>query len=166
MATQAITEYSRLGLNLEPPVARITLHHPPLNVIDIPMMRELQQVLADIEARPEISTLLFEGSERAFSAGVDVRAHMPDQVEEMLSEFHAVIRGLVATRKITLCAVKGACLGGGAELAIVCDMVYTARDANWGFPEIKLGCYPPVATVALPALVGQKRAHELILTGR
>jgi cyclohexa-1,5-dienecarbonyl-CoA hydratase len=45
-------------------------------------------------------------------------------------------------------------------------MVYTARDANWGFPEIKLGCYPPVAAVALPALVGQKRAHELILTGR
>jgi len=166
MATQAITEHSRLQLNVEPQVARITLHHPPLNVIDIPMMRELQQVLAEMEARPEISTLLFEGSERAFSAGVDVRAHMPDQVEEMLREFHAVIRSLVATRKITLCAVKGACLGGGAELALVCDMVYTARDASWGFPEIKLGCYPPVAAVALPALVGQKRAHELILTGR
>jgi cyclohexa-1,5-dienecarbonyl-CoA hydratase len=84
----------------------------------------------------------------------------------MLRGFHDVIRRLVATRKITLCAVKGACLGGGAELALVCDMVYTARDAAWGFPEIKLGCFPPVAAVALPTVVGQKRAEELILTGR
>ena len=79
---------------------------------------------------------------------------------------NAVIRAIVASRKITIAAVQGACLGGGAELAAVCDMVYTARDATWGFPEIKLGCYPPVAAVALPALVGQKRAAELILTGR
>ena len=77
-----------------------------------------------------------------------------------------MIRGIVASRKITIAVVKGACLGGGGELAAVCDMVYTARDATWGFPEIKLGCYPPVAAVALPALVGQKRAAELILTGR
>jgi len=84
----------------------------------------------------------------------------------MLNSFHAVIRAIVASRKITIAAVQGACLGGGAELAAVCDMVYTARDATWGFPEIKLGCYPPVAAVALPALIGQKRAAELILTGR
>ena len=77
-----------------------------------------------------------------------------------------MIRAIVASRKVTIAAVRGVCLGGGAELAAVCDMVYTARDATWGFPEIKLGCYPPVAAVALPALVGQKRAAELILTGR
>jgi len=130
------------------------------------MMRELQQALAEIEARSDISVVLFEGDPRAFSAGVDVKAHLPEQVHEMLSSFHAVIRAIVASRKITIAAVQGACLGGGAELASVCDMVYTARDATWGFPEIKLGCYPPVAAVALPALVGQKRATELILTGR
>jgi enoyl-CoA hydratase/carnithine racemase len=62
--------------------------------------------------------------------------------------------------------VHGNCLGGGAELAMVCDMVYTVRDAVWGFPEIELGCYPPVACTGLAALVGQKRAAELILTGR
>jgi enoyl-CoA hydratase/carnithine racemase len=72
----------------------------------------------------------------------------------------------VASRKVTIAAVRGVCLGGGAELAAVCDMVYTTRDARWGFPEIKLGCYPPVATVVLAALIGQKRATELILTGR
>jgi len=89
-----------------------------------------------------------------------------DQIREMLTGFHAVIRVIVASRKVTIACVQGACLGGGAELASVCDLVYTARDATWGFPEIKLGCYPPVAAVALPALIGQKRASELILTGR
>jgi cyclohexa-1,5-dienecarbonyl-CoA hydratase len=84
----------------------------------------------------------------------------------MLTKFHAVIRALVATKKVTIAAVHGHCLGGGAELAMVCDLVYTTENAQWGFPEIKLGCYPPVACTALVALVGQKRAAELILTGR
>jgi len=151
---------------VKPPVARIILRNPPLNVIDIPMMRELQQGLAEIESRSDISIVVFEGDSRAFSAGVDVKAHVPEQVHEMLTSFHGVIRAVVDSRKVTIAAVEGACLGGGAELASVCDMVYTARNATWGFPEIKLGCYPPVAAVALPALVGQKRATELILTGR
>jgi cyclohexa-1,5-dienecarbonyl-CoA hydratase len=83
-----------------------------------------------------------------------------------LSKFHAVIRALVSTTKVTIAAVNGLCLGGGAELAMVCDLVYTTEDAQWGFPEIKLGCYPPVAVTALAALVGQKHAADLILTGR
>ena len=92
-------------------------------------------------------------------------AHTPDKVGGMLAKFHSVIRALVATKKVTIAAVHGHCLGGGAELAMVCDMVYTTNSAQWGFPEIKLGCYPPVACTALAALVGQKRAAELILTG-
>lgn len=148
------------------PVARIRLAHPPVNVIDMAMMESLTKILAEIEAKPEITAIVIEGNDRAFSAGVDVAAHVPEKVHAMLTSFHAVIRAVVASRKITIAAVRGTCLGGGAELAAVCDMVYTARDATWGFPEIKLGCYPPVAAVALPALVGQKRASELILTGR
>jgi cyclohexa-1,5-dienecarbonyl-CoA hydratase len=62
--------------------------------------------------------------------------------------------------------VKGYCLGGGAELAMVCDIVITTESAHWGFPEIRLGCYPPVAAAALAAVVGQKVAAELVLTGR
>jgi cyclohexa-1,5-dienecarbonyl-CoA hydratase len=83
-----------------------------------------------------------------------------------LLKFHNVIRVLVASRKVTIASVHGHCLGGGAELAMVCDMAFTTASAQWGFPEIKLGCYPPVACTALAALVGQKRAAELILTGR
>ncbi|MBZ5546747.1 MAG: enoyl-CoA hydratase/isomerase family protein [Acidobacteriia bacterium] len=156
----------RLETEVAPPVARVKLVHPPLNVIDLSLARSLTTIVSDLDSRPDISVIVFEGDSRAFSAGVDIKAHLPDQVHEMLTSFHAVIRAIVASRKITIAAVQGACLGGGAELAAVCDMVYTARDATWGFPEIKLGCYPPVAAVALPALVGQKRAAELILTGR
>jgi cyclohexa-1,5-dienecarbonyl-CoA hydratase len=148
------------------PVGRVRLANPPLNVIDLAMARELGSALAELEARPDISVIVLEGNAGVFSAGVDIKAHMPEQIREMLTSFHAVIRALVSSRKVTIAAVRGSCLGGGAELASVCDIVYTARDATWGFPEIKLGCYPPVATVALPVLVGQKRASELILTGR
>jgi cyclohexa-1,5-dienecarbonyl-CoA hydratase len=163
MATAAT---SRVEVDVTVPIARITLINPPLNVIDLPMMLELQRAFAEIESRTDISTILFQGDARAFSAGVDIKAHLPEQIHEMLTSFHAVIRAIVASRKVTIAAVRGACLGGGAELAAVCDMVYSARDAGWGFPEIKLGCYPPVAAVVLATLIGQKRAAELILTGR
>jgi cyclohexa-1,5-dienecarbonyl-CoA hydratase len=96
---------------------------------------------------------------------VSVAIHTPENVQSMLEKFHAVIRWLVTTRKIVVAVVHGNCFGGGAELAMVCDLVYTTKSAQWGFPEITLGCFPPVACTALAALIGQKRASELILTG-
>ncbi len=165
MATGTLTQ-SRITLDFQPPVARLTLHHPPLNVIDLAMMDELAQALAEIEARDDVSTVLLSGAGKSFSVGVDVAAHTPDKVADMLAKFHAVIRALVNSKKVTIAAVHGHCLGGGAELAMVCDLVYTVDTASWGFPEIKLGCYPPVAATALAALVGQKHAADLILTGR
>jgi cyclohexa-1,5-dienecarbonyl-CoA hydratase len=159
-------ELSRLAVAVEPPVARITLQHAPLNVIDIAMMDELATALADLEERTDIAVVVLSASGKAFSVGVDVAAHTPDKIQEMLSKFHGVILKLVGTKKVTIAAVHGHCLGGGAELAMVCDLVYTAENATWGFPEIKLGCYPPVAATALAALVGQKHAADLVLTGR
>ncbi len=165
MVTGTLTQ-SRVALDFQPPVARLTLHHPPLNVIDLTMMDELAQALAEIEARADVSIVVLSGTGKSFSVGVDVAAHTPDKVAGMLAKFHAVIRALISTKKVTIAAVHGHCLGGGAELAIVCDLVYTVDTASWGFPEIKLGCYPPVAATALSALVGQKHAADLILTGR
>jgi cyclohexa-1,5-dienecarbonyl-CoA hydratase len=166
MITQSLTKFSRITLDLELPLARIVLNNPPLNVIDIPMMDELEEALTEIEARVEISVLIIRGSQRAFSGGVDVAAHTPDKVEQMLAKFHRIIRALVGSKKVTIAAVHGHCLGGGAEIAMVCDLAFTSELATWGFPEIKLGCYPPVAVTALAALVGQKHAADLVLTGR
>lgn len=162
----ADSKLARVSLEMEDAVARIILRNPPVNVIDVRMMEELAQVLAEIEAQSHLTAVIVIGEGRAFSAGVDIAAHTPDKVEEMLTKFHALVRALVAMRKVTVAAVHGLCLGGGAELAMVCDLVYTSEDAEWGFPEIKLGCFPPVACTALAALVGQKKAAELILTGR
>ncbi|MGA8493111.1 MAG: enoyl-CoA hydratase/isomerase family protein [Terriglobales bacterium] len=166
MTTYPLTKFSRITLDFEPPVARLVLNTPPLNIIDIPMMDELAEALAELEARDEICVLVIRGSQRAFSAGVDVAAHTADKVEQMLAKFHGVIRSLVGSKKVTIAAVHGNCLGGGAEMAMVCDLVYTSELATWGFPEIKLGCFPPVAVTALAALVGQKHAADLVLTGR
>lgn len=159
-------EYKKINVELLDQTARIALNNPPLNVIDIPMMEELAVALADIERRAGIMAIVIGGSERAFSAGVDIPAHEPRSVKEMLTKFHAVIRALVATRKLTIANVRRHCLGGGAELALMCDLVYASEDAVFGFPEIKLAAFPPVAMVALSAVVGQKRAAELVLTAR
>ncbi len=97
---------------------------------------------------------------------MDVAAHTPEKIDAMLQKFHGLILALAKFPKITIAEVHGACLGGGAELAMVCDMCFTTEQAKWGFPEITLGCYPPMACAALAALVGQKRAADLIFTGR
>jgi len=95
-----------------------------------------------------------------------VAIHTPDKVPAMLQKFHSVVLALAKCQKITIAEVHGVCLGGGAELAMICDMAFTTDTAKWGFPEITLGCYPPVACAALAAIVGQKRAADLIFSGR
>jgi cyclohexa-1,5-dienecarbonyl-CoA hydratase len=109
---------------------------------------------------------VFAGSGRAFSSGVDIAAHTKENVRNMLTAFHGVIKAVAATKKLTIASVRRHCLGGGAELALLCDVVYATPDSVWGFPEIKLACFPPVATVALASIVGQKLAAEMVLTGR
>ena len=147
-------------------MARIVLRHPKQNILDFQMMDELSASLDQLEALRDVSTILIAAAGEHFSAGVDIPSHTPDKVAIMLEKFHSVIRRLLKTSKVTVAAVKGYCLGGGAELAMTCDIVITTDTAHWGFPEIRLGCYPPVAAAALASVVGQKHAAELILTGR
>lgn len=163
---EKLSSSERVRVALDLPFARLTLMNGKQNVIDLPMMDELYLTLEQLEQRPEVSTIILSGAGEHFSAGVDIPSHVPDKVAAMLEKFHKAIRRLARTPKVTLAVVRGYCLGGGAELAMVCDLVVTSDNVRWGFPEIKLGCYPPVAAAALAAVVGQKRAAELILTGR
>ena len=156
---------SRIKLTYSERIAAVALSNPPVNVIDIPMMEELASAFAEIEQQDDVCVILFRGEGKGFSAGVDIAAHTLEQIETMLTKFHGVIRAIAKSEKITLAQVHGNCLGGGAELALMCDIVYTDIDATWGFPEIKLACYPPVACAALASVIGQKRAAELIFTG-
>jgi cyclohexa-1,5-dienecarbonyl-CoA hydratase len=157
---------SRVAVNYDGALARVTFTHPPLNVFDFQQMDDLAAVVKQIELRREIIAVVLSGGERAFSAGVDVAVHTPENIPTMLQKFHSLVLALAKLTKITIAEVRGACLGGGAEVAMACDMCFTSEKAKWGFPEITLGCYPPVACAALAALVGEKRAADLIFTGR
>ncbi|MBI3666809.1 MAG: enoyl-CoA hydratase/isomerase family protein [Acidobacteria bacterium] len=148
-------------------VARITLARPPLNILDIPAILELSQAIVEAEERPEVrAVVLAAEGEKAFSVGVEVRDHTAERVGEMLGAFHQVFRVLARTEKITLAAVRGFCLGGGCELATFCDLVVAADNAQFGQPEIQLACFPPVAAITFPRLIGEKKAAELLLTGK
>src|ERR1700733_16281514 len=114
-AASTDAKLSRILFEIEGAVARIELRNPPLNIIDIPMMEELAQAIVQIEARPAVSVVVLTGAGKAFSAGVDVAVHTPDKAGEMLEKFQALIRSLVATKKVTVAAVHGNSLGGGAE---------------------------------------------------
>jgi cyclohexa-1,5-dienecarbonyl-CoA hydratase len=165
MITHITPSFRKIRLQIEAPVAQITLENSPVNVIDLPMMAELIAAIERVEQRPDVTTVVFSGSGVDFSAGVDINAHTPDNARNMLVEFHSVIRSLVSTKKVTIAAVHGNCLGGGAELALMCDMIFCTEGTRFQFPEIQLACFPPVAVVALAIAIGQKRAAEMILTG-
>jgi cyclohexa-1,5-dienecarbonyl-CoA hydratase len=152
-------------LRLEERTAWITLDRPPLNILDIPMMRALDAAVG--RALPKCDFVVFQGAEsKAFSAGADVADHTPERVDKMLSAFHAVFRRLAEAECVTIAAVDGYCLGGGMELATFCDFVLAAESAQFGQPEIKVGCFPPVALVTLPQVIGIRAAARLILTGQ
>jgi cyclohexa-1,5-dienecarbonyl-CoA hydratase len=97
---------------------------------------------------------------------VDVGEHMGDMAKVMLDTFNGLIARFLDFPLPTVALVKGAALGGGMEVLLACDMVLAGPKASFGQPEIKVGVYPPPATILLPPMVGTRRASELILTGR
>src|SRR5689334_22950930 len=109
-----LPSFTRLDLTINAPVAIVTLRNPPVNVIDLAMMDDLLSALKAADERPEITTVVFTGDDQHFSAGVDIASHAPNSVRDMLTKFHAVIRALVKSPKVTIAAVRGNCLGGGA----------------------------------------------------
>ncbi|MBI2955759.1 MAG: enoyl-CoA hydratase/isomerase family protein [Acidobacteria bacterium] len=162
MTTPAHIEVERDGT-----VARVWLNRPGVNVLDIPTLEELNAALDALPAPPHVSFVVFAGrGDRAFSAGVDVLDHTPDRVGQLLHTFHRVFRKLWQSDWVTVAAVHGFCLGGGMELATFCDFVIATHTARFSQPEIKLGCFPPVAAILLPLVVGRQRTLELILTAR
>ncbi|MFH1107705.1 MAG: enoyl-CoA hydratase-related protein [Planctomycetota bacterium] len=146
-------------------LATITLDRPPLNVLNVPMMTELNGLLENVLTRNDTAALLIRGSGKAFSAGVDVADHTADRVGEMIRLFHGIFRKLAATDALTIAAVQGAALGGGCELACFCDIVLASERAKFALPEVQVGVFPPVAAVMFPPQIGIKKAIELAALG-
>jgi len=154
-----------ISIRIERRTAWITLDRPPLNILDIQMMEDLDTALQ--RALPQSDFVIFQGAgSKTFSAGAEIADHTPERVSKMLSAFHVIFRRLSKADCLKIAAVHGHCLGGGMELATFCDFVIATESAQFGQPEIKLGCFPPVAMVTLPYLIGMRAAADLILTGR
>lgn len=153
-----------IQLRIDRRAAWITLNRPPLNVLDIAMMESLDATLE--RALPKSDFVIFQSAgPKAFCAGADVADHTPERVGKMLRAFHGVFRRLASADCLTIAAVHGYCFGGGMELATFCDFVVATESAQFAQPEIKLGCFPPVALVTLARLIGMQAAMHLILTG-
>ncbi|KIV87950.1 hypothetical protein PV10_09228 [Exophiala mesophila] len=152
----------------KPGVGLITLNRPKaLNALSSALFVELNDALKKFEEDKEIGAIVLTGSERAFAAGADIKEMAPLTFSDAyVNNFIAPWSYLTTLRKPVIAAVSGHALGGGCELAMMCDIVYSTKTANFGQPEIKLGTIPGAGgSQRLTAAIGKSKAMELILTG-
>lgn len=150
-------------------VLRIQLNRPKaLNALNTQMMEEVLACATAHDADPDIGCILLTGNERAFAAGADIaELEVQDYASMYASDFFAGWDRFAALRTPKVAAVAGYALGGGCEVAMMCDVIIGARSARFGQPEIKIGCIPGIGgTQRLTRLVGRARAMDMILTGR
>ncbi|HXB54095.1 MAG TPA: enoyl-CoA hydratase/isomerase family protein [Vicinamibacteria bacterium] len=145
--------------------ARIILRRPPLNVLHLEMIQELNRALRGVRPEGGLRAIVFSAEGKAFSAGVSVEDHFPGRAAAMLDAFHEIFRRLQALCCPTIAAVQGAALGGGCELAGFADWVIASETATFGLPEIRLGSLPPLAAVHFPHRIGRARTLQLMLSG-
>jgi len=145
-------------------IGRITFNSPPLNVLNIEMMKEINQAIKEFHGK-KLKVLILNANGKAFSAGVDVSDHTKEKVKEMIQIFHEIFTNLLKINAPTVALVNGAALGGGCEVATFCDIVIASEKSKFGQPEIMVGVFPPVAAAIFPKLMWSKKALELMLTG-
>lgn len=159
---------SNVHVRLHKDILWLILDRPPLNILSIEMLDQLTSAMRDaVKHAPHLIVITGAG-ERAFSAGVDIHDHLHGREKEMLRAVYdncAAFEELRAQNIATVALVKGYALGGGCELAALCDTVIAHEDATFGLPEISLGVLPPVAAAYFPALIGQNATMRLMLTG-
>jgi len=161
--------YQNILVETHGQVGLIKLNRPQaLNALNAALIDELNLALGQFEADPGIGAMILTGSEKAFAAGADIKemrskTYMEAYLEDFLSKWETVSR----LRKPILAAVAGFALGGGCELAMMCDFILAADTAKFGQPEIKLGVIPGAGgTQRLTRFVGKSKAMEMCLTGR
>lgn len=159
--TIAVERRGRVGL--------ITLNRPgALNALNVTLTREVVSAAVEMDADPGIGAVVLTGSEKAFAAGADIKEMQARGYADMVHEdFFAEWDRFAALRTPTIAAVSGYALGGGCELAMMCDVLIAADTARFGQPEITLGTIPGIGgTQRLTRAVGKAKAMDLILTGR
>jgi enoyl-CoA hydratase len=161
--------YETILVETRGPVGLVTLNRPKaLNALNSQVISEINQALRGFDADPEIAVMVLTGSERAFAAGADVKEmETLDFMGAYQSDFIGSWQEISRCRKPIVAAVAGYALGGGCELAMMCDIIIAADNAKFGQPEINLGTIPGAGgTQRLTRAVGKAKAMEMVLTGR
>jgi enoyl-CoA hydratase len=158
-----------LKIDRDDRVVTVRLHRPEvLNALSSDLMTELVSTLQPLDRDPTVGCFIITGSERAFAAGADIREMAPRSFVDMhVEDYFAGWDAFAALRTPKIAAVAGYALGGGCELAMMCDLILAAENATFGQPEIKLGVIPGIGgTQRLTRLIGKAKAMDMILTGR
>jgi enoyl-CoA hydratase len=161
--------YENILVDTRGKVGLITLNRPKaLNALNSDLIAELSTALDAFEADAMIGCIVITGSDKAFAAGADIKQmQAKTYMDAYLNNFIASWDRVARTRKPTIAAVAGFALGGGCELAMMCDIIIAADTAKFGQPEIKLGVMPGAGgTQRLTRFVGKAKAMEMCLTGR
>jgi cyclohexa-1,5-dienecarbonyl-CoA hydratase len=154
-----------LRFNADQSRAAFTIRHPPGNIVTADIIDALRTGLDSIASNPRLKLITLEGEGSDFSFGASIPEHAADQIGKVLPMMHRLIEDLLEAPAVTAAIVRGRCLGGGFELALACDLIFAADNAQLGLPEVKLGVFPPAAAALLPARVGMARATRAIVTG-
>ena len=147
-------------------VAQIILDDGKANILDSVMMEELQNVLVSFKNNTQLKLITFEGGGKNFSFGASVDEHKKEFAAIMLREFHQLFYLIRDLAIPTAAKISGQCLGGGFELALMCNFIFVDKTAKLGQPEILLGVFPPPASLILPEKIGLARAEDLLITGK
>ncbi len=161
--------YETILVEQRGPVGLVTLNRPKqLNALNSQVIAEIEQALTAFDADPAIAAVVITGSEKAFAAGADIKEMLEkDFASALESDFVGAWNKIARHKKPIIAAVAGYALGGGCELAMMCDIILAADNARFGQPEINLGTIPGVGgTQRLTRAVGKSKAMEMILTGR
>src|SRR5258707_4027445 len=161
--------YQHLIVETKGRVGVIRLNRPPaLNALNAALMSELAAAIDGFEADADIGCMVITGSEKAFAAGADIKEMASKTyMDAFMGDFAAQWDRVARARKPVIAAVAGFALGGGCELAMMCDLILAADNAKFGQPEIKLGVIPGIGgTQRLTRAVGKAKAMDLCLTGR
>ena len=146
-------------------VAIVTLHRPPVNVLTLALLRELERDLERLAGLSDLRALVLQAEGKHFSAGADVGEHVEPAYRELIPAFLHTLETLASFPLPTIAAVRGRCLGGGFELVQMADIVVAGSSASFGQPEIQLGVTAPAACAVLPRRTSPGTAAEILFTG-
>lgn len=164
-ATPAAKTYKYILFDTSTYAARLTLNHPPYNVLTVPLMDEVADAIEGLNGHSAIKCIVLDSSQKAFSAGISLDDSRSDRVFQTLEAFNRIFQAIRDISKPLIIAVNGAAIGAGSELVAFGDMVIATPNAKFAQPEVKMGVFPPFAAIMLPQLIGPKKTYELILTG-